>query len=186
MTSPNQPPRFACDAMLGGLARWLRAAGFDASWHPDIADWDLIRLARSEGRVLLSCDTGIFRIGIVRDGEMPALLIPQDLFTKEKQLAFVLGRMLLEPQRPRCMACGGELAAVPKEQVRHRAPARTFAEVERFYECNRCGQLFWEGTHWQKIAAVLRKIRPGDGTEDSADPALRHLTPQIPPPPGPE
>ena len=52
--------RFACDAMLGGLARWLRAAGYDASWRVDISDPDLIRLSRDEGRTLLSSDTGIF------------------------------------------------------------------------------------------------------------------------------
>src|SRR5262249_44560677 len=30
--------RFYCDAGLGGLARWLRAAGYDAFWEPDISD----------------------------------------------------------------------------------------------------------------------------------------------------
>jgi len=64
---PDNEPTFACDAMLGGLARWLRAAGYDASWTEGIDDWDLVRLARREGRVLLSSDTGIFKIGVVRD-----------------------------------------------------------------------------------------------------------------------
>jgi uncharacterized protein with PIN domain len=49
-------PRFACDAMLGGLARWLRAAGYDASWDDGIDDGELIRLARAEGRTALSSD----------------------------------------------------------------------------------------------------------------------------------
>src|SRR5262245_33574918 len=106
-------PRFACDAMLGGLARWLRAAGYDASWREGIDDWELIRLARREGCTLLSSDTGIFRIGIVRDNEMPALFIPHGL-DKRGQLAFVLQSLHLAPCEPRCMACGGELHAVPK------------------------------------------------------------------------
>src|SRR5689334_19513497 len=72
-------PRFACDAMFGGLARWLRAAGYDASWRADIDDWELVRLAQREGRILLTADTGIFRIGIVRDGEVPGLLLPHGL-----------------------------------------------------------------------------------------------------------
>jgi hypothetical protein len=38
---------FACDAMLGGMARWLRAARYEASWHPGIDDPDLVQLARS-------------------------------------------------------------------------------------------------------------------------------------------
>ena len=150
------PPRFACDAMLGALARWLRAAGYDASCHPDIDDWDLIRLARFEGRILLTCDTGISRIGIIRDGDLPALLLPNGL-DKQEQLAYVLRRLHLPLREPRCMACGGVLVEVPKEQVRDRAPPRTFARVEQFYECDRCRQLFWPGTHWQRIAAQVQE-----------------------------
>jgi hypothetical protein len=35
--------------MLGGLARWLRAAGYDASWHDGIDDGELVRLCHAEG-----------------------------------------------------------------------------------------------------------------------------------------
>ncbi len=146
--------RFACDAMLGGLARWLRAAGYDADWRADIGDWELIRLARRQARVLLSCDTGIFKIGIVRDGDVPALLIPHGL-SKQAQLFFVLRELNLTPRQPRCMACGGELRQVPKEQVRDRAPPRSFAWLDQFFECARCGKLFWQGTHWRRIEGLL-------------------------------
>jgi hypothetical protein len=76
---------FACDAMLGGLARWLRAAGYDASWRKDVGDWELIRLALREQRTLLTSDTGILRIGIVRDGEVPALFISHGLDKREQR-----------------------------------------------------------------------------------------------------
>jgi uncharacterized protein with PIN domain len=147
--------------MLGALARWLRAAGYDASWRADIDDWELIRQAQREGRVLLTSDTGIFRIGIVRDGEVPALWIPHGL-NKQEQLAFVLDQLNLTPCEPRCMACGGSLVEVPKEQVRDRAPPRSYASVEQFYECSRCGQLFWQGTHWQRIAALLQQVKSSE------------------------
>jgi uncharacterized protein with PIN domain len=52
----EEPLHFACDAMLGGLARWLRAAGYDASWRADVKDWDLVRQAIREKSVLLSSD----------------------------------------------------------------------------------------------------------------------------------
>ena len=48
----NSIPQFACDAMLGGLARWLRAAGYDASWHGGVADPELVRIARRHGRTV--------------------------------------------------------------------------------------------------------------------------------------
>ncbi len=161
--SPESPPRFACDAMLGGLARWLRAAGYDASFRADVDDWGLIRQAMREGRVLLTSDTGIFRVGVVRDGDVPSLFIPHGL-GKGEQLAFVLKHFGLPLAEPRCMACGGPLKEVSREQARDRAPPRTFAWLERFNECSRCGRLFWEGSHWQKIADQLRRAaRIGEG-----------------------
>ncbi len=157
----GEPPKFACDAMLGGLARWLRAAGYDAFWQEGIADWDLVRLARREGGVLLSSDTGIFRIGVVRDGEVPALFVPHGL-GKREQLAFVLRELGLRPRAPRCMFCGGALREVPPEEARPRVPPRTFDWVRQFFECERCGRLFWPGSHWQRIADALRQAAPPD------------------------
>jgi uncharacterized protein with PIN domain len=145
--------------MLGSLARWLRAAGFDAFWQEGIADWDLIRLAQAEGRILLSCDTGIFRVGIVRDGEVAALQIANGLKTK-LQLAFVMEQLQLAPQAPRCMACGGELFEVPREEMAGKVPPRSLAWSERFCQCRRCGKPFWQGSHWPRIAAVLDRLSP--------------------------
>lgn len=156
---------FACDAMLGGLARWLRAAGYDAAWKADIGDWELIRLALREGRILLTSDTGIFRIGIVRDGEVPALFIPQGL-RKREQLIFVLRRLALPLREPRCMACGGPLAEVPREQVGDRVPARTLSWLQHFYECGRCRRLFWQGTHWQHIVQQLEHVHAASQKSD--------------------
>jgi uncharacterized protein with PIN domain len=146
---------FACDAMLGSLARWLRAAGYDAFWQADIDDWDLVRRALREGRVLLSSDTGIFRIGIVRDGEVSALLVPHGL-DRRGQLAWVLNRLHLQLREPRCMACGGPLRTATREQVRGRVPERTFAWIDTYEECERCGQVFWQGTHWRHITEELQ------------------------------
>ena len=157
MPSPSTvAPVFACDAMLGGLARWLRAAGYDASWSADIDDWDLVRLARREGRMLLSCDTGIFKIGIVSDGDVPALLVPHGL-KKREQLQWVMAKLQLRPGDPRCMACGGELAQVEKGSVKDIAPPRSYAWLEQFFKCARCGKLLWRGTHWERIANTLER-----------------------------
>src|SRR5262245_29848867 len=147
-------PQFFCDVMLGGLARWLRAAGYDASWEEHIADPDLIRRAARERRFLLSSDTGIFRTGIVRDGDLPALMVPHGL-TVQEQLAFVLGRLGLPLREPRCMGCGGELRELPKEQAEGRVPPRSFTFADRFWECAGCGRLFWHGTHWRRISERL-------------------------------
>jgi uncharacterized protein len=155
----SRPPRFACDAMLGGLARWLRAAGYDASWHDGIDDGDLVRLARAEGRIVLSSDGDVFAFALVRDVHMPALFVPRGLAV-EGQLAHVLREMGLPLREPRCMACGGELTELTKEEAAGRVPPRSLAFHDRFWACLGCGKVFWHGTHWRKIAETLRQAAP--------------------------
>jgi uncharacterized protein with PIN domain len=153
---PETPhPRFACDAMLGGLARWLRAAGHDASWHDGIDDADLVRLARAEGRTVLSSDGDVFEFAQVRDGVVPALFVPRSQ-TIQDQLAHVLRGLRLPLREPRCMACGGELAELAKEAAAGRVPPRSLAFHDRFWGCVGCGKVFWHGTHWERIVSRLQ------------------------------
>jgi uncharacterized protein len=156
---PEPPPRFACDAMLGGLARWLRAAGYDTSWHDGIDDGDLIRLARTEGRSVLSSDDDLFAFALVRDGIVPALFVPRGL-TILAQTAHVLRGLGLALREPRCMACGGELAGLAKEEAAGRVPPRSLAFHDHFWVCVRCGKVFWHGTHWERIARRLQDAAP--------------------------
>jgi uncharacterized protein with PIN domain len=155
MTS-NPEPSFACDAMLGGLARWLRAAGYDAFWQQGISDQELNQLCQREGRTLLSCDTKLFLCRVLRDNLLPALLVPLRR-TPQEQLAYVLAKCNLSLHAPRCMSCGGNLVEVPKATVCNRVPPRTFAWLDQFWECNRCQRIFWHGTHWQRIREQLRQ-----------------------------
>jgi uncharacterized protein with PIN domain len=142
--------------MLGGLARWLRAAGYDTWWTVSIDDGDLIRLSQHEGRTVLTSDTGIFHRAVIRDGVLPALWVPHHLRTQE-QLAFVLDKLALPLRAPRCMACGGSLVEASREQVSGRVPPRSFAWQDRFWECSGCAHVFWHGTHWQRITQRLRE-----------------------------
>ena len=152
-----EPPAFMCDAMLGGLARWLRAAGYDAVWEYGINDSELVERALAAGRVLLSSDGPMFERRVIRDGILKALYIPQQL-SKLQQLRFVLGELKLPLRPPRCMGCGGELAEVPKHAVAGEAPPLAFRNCERFWRCGRCGRLLWRGTHWQRITARLGEL----------------------------
>jgi uncharacterized protein with PIN domain len=152
----NIAGRLACDAMLGGLARWLRAAGHDTFWQEGIDDGELIRLARAEGRTVLSSDDDIFAYALVRDGVVPALFVPRGLGIQE-QLVHVMRQLSLSLREPRCMVCGGELTEVGKEAVAGRVPPRSLAFHDRFSECRSCRHVFWHGTHWRDIKERLRQ-----------------------------
>ena len=150
----DEGPAFWCDAMLGGLARWLRAAGYDAALVEGIDDVDLVRRALADGRVLLTADTQLVRHGAICSGRVRALLVPPGR-SKFEQLQFVVRSLGLERRQARCMACGGRLDAIPKESARPEVPPRTYQWCHAFYRCGRCAKVFWRGTHWDRIAARL-------------------------------
>lgn len=143
--------------MLGGLARWLRAAGYDADFEYGIGDAELIDLAARTGRMILSSDGPLFDRNIIKNGTVRALFVPQQL-SRQQQLRFVVGRLGLRPGKPRCMSCGGELAEVPKHSIMGEAPPLAYRSCDRFWRCGRCGKLLWHGTHWQKIILRLAEI----------------------------
>jgi len=153
----SDDPTFICDAMLGGLARWLRAAGYDAQFEYGIDDRALVERAQASGRVLLSSDGPMFERNVIKNGQVRALYIPQQL-GKLEQLRFVLRELKLPLLRTRCMACGGELAEEPKHAVMGEVPPLAFRYCEKFWRCQQCKKLFWNGTHWQKIVGRLESL----------------------------
>ncbi len=157
MASPQDNPTFFCDAMLGGLSRWLRAMGYDAAYEYGIDDAELIARAQSDGRVILSSDGPLFERNVITNGQVQAVYIPQQL-SKLEQLKFIAGAMHLTRRPPRCMACGGELTEVPKHSVIGEAPPLAFRNCEQFWRCTGCDKLLWHGTHWQKITHRLDEI----------------------------
>src|SRR4051794_26838694 len=127
-------PRFACDAMLGGLARWLRAAGYDASWQADIDDGDLVRQAQAQGRIVLSSDDDVFAFRIIRNRTVPALFVPRGLKI-QPQLEHVLHALHLSLRKPRCMACSGTLTELTKGAAAgHGVPPRSLEFCDRFWQ----------------------------------------------------
>ena len=88
--------RFLCDAMLGGLAKWLRAAGYDtyyASEGTDVSDRSLTQKALEERRVLLTSDGGFLERRPVRDGSVGFMKVPY--LPLEEQLRLVVDRFAL-------------------------------------------------------------------------------------------
>lgn len=151
------PCRFFCDAGLGGLARWLRAAGWEALWEPGIDDDALIRAARQQQAVILTTDSMLMERRLLRDRIIPALWLSPALGVGE-QLEQVFREFGLVRGQPRCMVCGGELRPVKKEALRERIPPRTYRWLDEYFVCGRCDKLFWHGTHWARIQLELGRI----------------------------
>jgi uncharacterized protein len=152
------PTRFVCDSGLGGLARWLRAAGFDPFWQAHIDDDQLIaETQKFPGSAILTTDSLLMERRLLRDGLIPAFWLPPTLSIAE-QLARVFREFGLRPGHPRCMRCGGQLDRVEKEALKERIPPRTYRWLDEYFVCRRCGQLFWRGTHWDRIRKELGQL----------------------------
>jgi uncharacterized protein with PIN domain len=151
--------KFLCDAMLGGLAKWLRAAGYDAYYArqgTDIDDRALTEKALREGRVLLTGDRGFLERAPVRDGRLELLLLPH--LPVEEQLRAVVESFGLEPRPSRCMECNGDLETVSLEAVVDRVPPGVAREQREFWRCRNCGRVFWHGSHWARISGRLQRV----------------------------
>jgi uncharacterized protein with PIN domain len=154
--SEERPPAFLCDPSLGGLARWLRAAGYEAVVGDTVPGHRLPDEALRRGLVLLTTESEVLLRRIVVDGSLSVVWVPSAL-TMREQLTMVLRDLGLELRESRCMACGGELVATEKDAVFPRIPPRTAKWLDEYFVCARCDRLFWRGTHWERIARTLEQ-----------------------------
>jgi uncharacterized protein len=150
---------FLCDAGLGGLARWLRAAGYQTVWFPGIADHELLDRAVDRRAFLLTTDSLLLERRLLRERLIPALWLLPTLKVLQ-QLEIVFRELHLTVRGSRCMKCGGELKRVDKASVWDRIPPKTRLWLDEYYVCRNCNHLFWHGTHWQNIRRRLSALQP--------------------------
>ena len=77
--------RFVADNMLGKLAKWLRFMGYDILYPKTMNDFNLIKLANSEERLLLT-----------RDKELTKFKIFNGLYIKSDKLDDQLDQVITE------------------------------------------------------------------------------------------
>ena len=165
-------PKFVCDAMLGGLARWLRAAGYYAEFDVHVKDGEIVRKSLDEQKVMLTSDSGIMERYAVSEKLVDCIFIPVGLSPVE-QLARVLRELDLPLRRSRCMDCNGELRTACLEEVRAQVPAKVAACCSEYFLCQRCKKAFWHGSHWGSITRRLNAaVEPAGGEESDRDESI--------------
>ncbi len=148
------PPvrRFVADAHLGGLARLLRMAGFDTLYDTNIGDDALAAIAIGAERIALTRDRELLkRRGIVHGRYVHAL-------RPAEQLVEIVDRFGLAPRAAPftlCLHCNAPLRPVDKALVLDRLPASVRAHHQEFSTCDACRRVYWKGSHWQRMNALL-------------------------------
>jgi uncharacterized protein len=150
--APAGAPRFAADAMLGRLARWLRLLGFDTSFEAHVSDEALVRRALAEARIVLT-----------RDRRLPEEWTSAPVFLlRAEELRGQLAELgahfaLASHARPfsRCNRCNAPLEPASEAQVLAQAPPHVRAAQRDFLRCPSCGRLYWAGSHVARMRALL-------------------------------
>jgi hypothetical protein len=162
---PLRVMRFVLDVHLGKLARYLRLLGFDALYRNDYDDAELANLASLERRILLTRDRDLLKRAVVTHGYYVRATDPR------RQVEEIMDRLdLYRVMQPfqRCVRCNGLLAAAPKHRIVDRLPPETRRQVEDFWECGACGQLYWEGSHAANIRRFIDHLRARVGGDAPA------------------
>ena len=151
--------KFIVDSNVGRLARWLRIAGFDTLFINDLDDNRLVRLALSEGRVLLTKDTQILKRRVATTRRLKVILIESE--EVKAQLRQVVKTLkLTEEIKPftLCLECNQPLVTKDKEGVKELVPPYVFETQTQYMQCPACNRVYWRGTHWQRMSMELEKI----------------------------
>jgi uncharacterized protein with PIN domain len=148
-------PRFLADCNVGRLARWLRALGYDASYHAQIGDAELVREAAAEGRVLLTRDRDLTKRRVIQSGLVRAILIrDDDVKTQLRQVFTDLG-LDLTHSLTRCIECNSGLEPRAADNVAELVPPYVRNTQTRYSQCPSCGRVYWAGTHWRRMHEAL-------------------------------
>ena len=154
--APLRVTRFVADVHLGTLARHLRLLGFDTCWRNDLEDAAIVALAEAQARIVLTRDRGLLCHGALSRGHWVRATEPVTQL-EEVVRALDLGRQL----RPytRCLECNGSLRAIARREAARAVPLQVFLIHRDFSRCERCGRVYWPGSHRRRLDAVVARAR---------------------------
>jgi len=148
----DEAPLFIADAHLGGLARFLRMLGFDTLFENAYTDRQILALLARERRILLTRDRELLKCRDVLRGCFVRAL------KAEAQLSEVAARYALARHaRPftLCLHCNLRLEEAAPDTVAALVPQTIAARYAQFARCPGCDRVYWEGSHWERMRAML-------------------------------
>jgi len=151
---------FLVDAMLGNIAKKLRVLGFDSEYFSNIDDSKLIEKAKNENRTIISRDRHL--IERARKNEISSVYI-----TKENEIEQFLEILKItniqldeiSGDSARCTKCNSLTSKISKLELGKKIPQGVLENNEKFWKCDDCDQIYWEGTHIKNLQEFVRKIK---------------------------
>jgi uncharacterized protein with PIN domain/sulfur carrier protein ThiS len=146
---------FVADGHLGSLTRNLRLLGFDVAYDQKANDRQLLDLMALENRALLTRDRRLLMHAIVQHG-----YCPRSQNAEEQTIEVVRRFKLSDLIAPftRCLRCNARLQHIAKADVIEELEPLTKIYYEQFRRCPGCGQIYWSGSHYEKLKKRIRTI----------------------------
>lgn len=155
----SSEPRFIVDNMLGSLARWLRILGYDTAYDRNSEDWQIIRRAELENRIIITRDRGLHSKAL-KNGVRSIYIWETEMPDRLAHIALVSGiRLSVDFNKTRCPEDNNPLVKVDRDKVRDLVPRRVYDIHRDFWQCPRCGKVYWIGKHWRHIEHTLNIAR---------------------------
>jgi uncharacterized protein with PIN domain len=148
-------PRFLVDFMLGRLAKWLRALGYDAGYLTEKERPDLLMRSLRENRILITRD---HRLSSRR--ALKLVLVTSGRFEEQIRQVAAEAKLYLSESRlfTRCTICNIAVEKVTdKNQIKDAVPSYVFETVNDFARCPHCGRIYWKGTHQDLLLKELAR-----------------------------
>jgi len=116
-------------------------------------------LATEEERVLLTRDLELYKRSTTRG--IDAFYVEGK--NEAERLAAIAGRfgvgLEVDLRTSRCPKCNTPIQPATKICVSARVEKNTFNHYDEFWECPKCGKVYWQGGHWPKILDTLEEAK---------------------------
>jgi uncharacterized protein with PIN domain len=148
--------KFLADRMLGKLVKELRMLGYDTLYYRGDNTYPLIKLAREEGRVILTRNTKLIpkrpEDRIVRITEDKPVLQLKELI--RKKAISLDGENLFS----RCLLCNSLLDEISREEAEGKVPDFIFYQRKEFSRCPQCLRIYWQGSHQDHMQKKVEEL----------------------------
>ena len=153
---------FLVDSMLGNVARKLQLLGYDTEYKSDIGDLKLLEQAKNQQRTIISKDHDL--IARAKKQEIQSVYVTKE--DEIEQFLEILKHISLKLDEitgdtARCTKCNSTTSQIDKSCVVDKVPAKVLEFNEKFWRCDNCSQIYWEGTHIKKLQEFLEKLKTG-------------------------
>ena len=151
---------FLVDAMLGNVAKKLRLLGYDSEYFSDIDDFKLLQKALDENRIIISKDQNLIKraekngmpsIHITKSDEIGQFI---EIHQKTK-----LRLNKISGDSARCTKCNSSTSLINKSVIANKIPQKILEFHDTFWKCDRCNQIYWEGTHVENLQNFVNEIK---------------------------